>query len=771
MKGFKKEFPALFAGFLVILFFGSTELYAGEGTTTTKEGYLDYVDTRIGTLQWEKEITVSDAESPSGFVYPGVGYPFAMTQWTPQTCIQKKIHISVPVPYWWEDDKIQGFRASHYPNGAVVAEYGAMVVMPMIGQVQDSIDKNGSFFRHESEIAKPHYYSVNLDDYNIHAELTAASQTAFFRFTYPSSEESKVLFRGLFSSCKYEFVPEYNEVTGIIPSSNQWGRGPHGNFPAFFVARFEQPYTRASINNSSEDQAVIQFTTDENEQILLKVATSFISIAHARKNLDYEFPDWDFDKAVSKGAEKWESTLSKIQIDGNKRDKEIFYTALQRCHLLPRSLKESEDLYHSPFDGKTHKGDMFTDYSLWDTFRSLHPLLILLQEEKTSEMIRGLLNIYDQGGWLPKWPNPGYANIMMGTHADSVIADAYIKGIRGFDTEKALEAMLKNANTPGNKGFSGRVGIKAYNRLGFVPITYPESVARTLEFAYDDYCISQYAKALNREDLHKEYLNRSLRYNNVLDPNTGLVRGRLSSGIWAYSKSRKISVWAGGWEKKQPGQSFKDWKTSVEKLRKIYYWNHTLLVPHDVQGLANFMGGEQNLINFLDTFFENNFYYVGDEFSMHAPYMYNYIGAPWKTQKIVREILDYYFSNTPGGLPGNDDCGQLSSWYIFGSIGLYPACPGNPVYMISSPVIDKATIDLENGKNFTIIANNNSAKNIYIQSATLNGKSYNKAWIHHDDIISGSTLILEMGPNPNKEWGAAQDTRPKSISKPTTLNS
>ena len=301
--------------------------------------------------------------------------------------------------------------------------------------------------------------------------------------------------------------------------------------------------------------------------------------------------------------------------------------------------------------------------------------------------------------------------------------------------------MLKNASEKGNRGFSGRVGIEYFNEIGYVPADvfgfYGEPVARTLEFSYDDYCIAQMAKALGKDDYHDEFMKRSKRYINVLDEETGLVRGKKKNGEWLPPFDKTISVWAQG----------------TDHDTEVYYKNHTLLVPHDPAGLADFMGGNENLEAYLDDFFAKDMYYVGDEFSMHAPYMYNYIGTPWKTQKVVRDMLFKYFFNHIGGLPGNDDCGQVSSWYVFGAMGFYPACPGDPVYQICSPVFNRVAINVGDGKTFTVIANNNSRENAYIQSATLNGKPYERCVLEHNDLMAGGELVFEMGPEPNKDWG------------------
>ncbi|MBT8297871.1 MAG: GH92 family glycosyl hydrolase [Maribacter sp.] len=844
--------------------------------------YLGYVDTRVGTAASIADITVTEVEEPMGYVSPIVGNPSALTHWTPQTAKWTERVITVPVPYWYDQEKIQGFRGTRYPNGAVVGDWGPMCIMPMTGNVVIDADTRASKFSHDNEIAKPHYYSVKLDDYDIKAELTAASKTGFFQFTFPESKSSSVVIDGVYVPGHFKVIPEKNEIEGymviaghfrnhfvakfdkefetynvdllpnvvnadLVPNgfkaayfnndklegkpegfenyselNYEWLKAPIDGikddfFSAIFtgtlIARhtgehsFElttEDGTRMYINDQlaidkwqyraagtetykinltkgkkydirieyydgsgstlmqlrcaepvkldpklgpqmalkgADGNAVyVTFATKDQEKVKMKVGTSLIDIAQARANMEEEFPDFDFNKAVGKGADVWEKELNMIQVEGAENDKAIFYTALTKCFVNPRNLNEG-GRYFSPFDLQVHEGQMYTDLSIWDTFRSLHPLWVIVKPQETTDIINGMLNAYQEGGWLPKWPNPWYRSIMMGTHADAVIADAYVKGIRGFDTNLAFEAMLKNANEKGNRGFSGRVGIEHFNEIGYVPADvfgfYGEPVARTLEFSYDDYCIAQMANALGKADFYEEFMQRSKRYINVLDKETGLVRGKKLNGEWLPPFDKSISVWARG----------------TDHDTEVYYKNHTLLVPHDIPGLADFMGGEEKLVDYLDEFFEKDMYYVGDEFSMHAPYMYNSIGKPWRTQKVVRDMLAKYFFNDVGGLPGNDDCGQVSSWYVFGAMGFYPANPSDPIYQLCSPVFNKVQINVGNGKAFTIIANNNSKENVYIQSAILNGSSYQSSQIHHETIMAGGELIFEMGSKPNKKWG------------------
>lgn len=849
---------------------------------------VNYVDTRIGSQVWKGKSTLSGPEEPMGFVYPGVGMPNAMMQLSPQTARTDRCYFS-------SQPEIQGFRASHYPNGAAMSEYGSFTIMPTVGKLGERYHERSSAYSNSKEIARPYYYSVDLDDYGIRAELTGVSGAGCLRFTYPGSDDAHIIIDNARSEYENYFhvIPERNEIEGYVTNAGRVGnQGYTGReFACYFVAKFSKPfdsyalvpepvfadnsrlfadgfkaeffnnpdfegnpvcvrtdrdvdfaweaspapgvdadffsarfsgrlraektgkhifylisddYSRLSVNGEividtkkthrpfadmfsldlkegeacdivveysektrlatlrfaclePESRTAVQlaamaskgsvgsavsvsFKTKEREEVEVRVGTSFIDFNQARKNLESEIGNKSFDRVAGEVKRAWEKEISRITVEASETDKEIFYTAMQRIALTPRNI--TEDGYHySAFNGKTVPGIMYTDYSIWDTFRALHPLLVILTPDKDAEMIAGLLNSYDEGGWMPKWPSPGYSNIMVGTHADAIIADAYVKGIRNFDLDKALEAMMKDATTPGTGLYKARVGIQDYINLGYVPTDrHKESVMRTVEFAYDDFCISRVAEGMGREDLSEILEKRSKNYRNVFDPSTGMVRGRNADGTWRPEYDPAISIWAEG--------SPRDIET--------YYRNISFFAPHDVQGLMDILGGGAELEKRLDYFFDGDFYYVGDEFSMHSPYLYNYAGAPWKTQQTIRRLVRENFTNELGGLPGNDDCGQLSAWYIFSAMGFYPVCPGTLEYQIGSPSFDKVSVKLPDGKVFSIIAHNNSEENVFIQSASLNGKPYNKSRLHHDDIMSGSTLVFEMGPEPNREWGIGE---------------
>ncbi len=728
----------------IILFILAILLIACQSIETKPQKDLTkYVNTLIGTKPWTKTIQLAGPELAEGHTFPGVCPPFAMTEWTAQTC-------TGDIPYWYkEGDKsvIQGFRATHYPSGAVMADYASFTIMPITGRLNTSPELRQSHFNHDTEIALPQYYSVFLDDYKIKTELTATSRSGFFQFTFPHSDESYIILDFFKDAGAFEVNNQKNEISGY--SLNR-GQGSPDNFKGYFVVQFEKNFYSFDKKNDSampntDICSWVKFKTSNDETVRVKIGTSFISVDQARDNLNREIPNWDFNKTINKTKDEWNVELNKILVETeNQKDKTIFYTALYHALLLPRDFSEY-GRYFSPYDGKIHKGVAFTDYSLWDTFRSEHPLLLLLVPDKVNAMITSLLNSYDEAGWIPKWPNPGYSNVMMGSHADAVIADAYIKGVRNYDIEKAYKAMIKNSNKKGTGKYAGRVGIVEYNNLGFVPgDQYGECVARTLEFAYGDYCIAQFAKALGKNNDYEKYIAKSKYYINVLDPETKLIRGKNSDGSWQSANNRMISVWAG----------------QTQKSLDIYKWNHTFLVPHDVTGLIKFFGSQNNFVDKLDTFFTSGYYYVGDEFSMHAPYLYNYGGTPWKTQNLIRDILSFNFDVGPDGLCGNEDCGQMSAWYIFGALGFFPVCPANDSYALTSPIFDKVLFTLPNGKHLNIIAENNSKSNKYIQSVYLNGDELKISSIQHKDIMNGGELKFILGNKPNRNWSSTESESP-----------
>lgn len=719
---------------------------------------IDDVNPMIGTT--------GPTENDYGGMIPGVARPFGMTHWTAMTRENK---ISV-CPYNYKDTTIQGFLGTHQP-AIWMGDYGQFSLMPVSSALQIAAKLP---FQHTDEISTPNYYAVKMNDAGkpLKAELTATTRAGFLRFTFPASAASHIVvtasrsevFRG-----SIQINPQTQEITGYNPDRQSSELGPPlKNFNGYFVIQFSKRFTsfgtweNNDIHRGSKQESghrmggYASFPTTQGEEIKVRIGTSFISIEQARDNLRREIPDWDFDRVKADGRRIWNEALNRITIQGaSKAERVNFYTAMYHTLLFPRQFSEY-GRYYSAFDDRVHNGVSYNDYSLWDTFRAEHPLLLLIQPERVPDMITALLQMYDEGGWMPKWPNPTYTNIMIATHADSVIADAYVKGFRGFDLQKAYAAMYKNAMTPpdgdvGNRwldrapwtAFEGREGLTWYKSLGYVPQDKTdESVSRTLEFAYDDFCVAQIAKAVGKNDVYEMLMKRSRNYKNLYDAEKGFMRPKNADGSWD-----EVS-----------------WNTREERMPGFTEggpWTYLFCEMQDIPGMINLMGGKQNFAARLDEQFAGGHYRHGNEPGHHYTYLYNYVGQPWKTQEQVRQALLANYHNGPDGLSGNDDCGQMSAWYIFSAMGFYPVTPGSTVYALTSPLFQKISIKLQGGPykpgTFTVIARNQAPKNKYIQSATLNGKPLRQPFIQHADIANGSTLVFVMGAQPNKKWGVRDE--------------
>ena len=733
-----------------------------------------YVDPLIGTDIRIVQGKDKNSTEERGQIMPAVGVPHGMTNWVAQTqATEQKCHP----PYYYFQDAIQGFRASHWMNGSCTQDYGSVTIMPLCNKLETDPVKRSSSFDHTKEIATPSYYSVDLNDYGIHAELTGLSRAGIMQFSFeqdgdhyiviePNSDEGVAF---------VEVDPEKKEITGYNPVHRIYqGYGKEAGFSGHFVIQLNEEIadygvwdstTITSGRKSARGQkhavgAWVKLASDKPGKTLVKVATSFTSIDNARKNLACEIPGWDFNEVRQASSDTWNQTLGQIAVKGNNEEKVKFYSALYNAHFLPRTFSDVDGSYPK-FDGggqimKMDHGTYYCDFSQWDTYRAAHPLFSILNPSRNGDMTHSLVLKGQQGGWLPIFPSwNSYTAAMIGDHCIAMIGDAIIKDAPGFDYEEAYMLMRKNAfeanpDSASYRDGKGRRAMESYLKYNYVPLEDQvteafhrrEQVSRTLEYAYDDFVLAQVAKKLGKTDDYKALIKRAENYRNVIDPETGYARGRHADGTWI-----------------EPFDPFASTSFICEGTPYHYTW----YAPQDIAGLIRHMGGKERFINRLDNFFEGNYYWHGNEPGHHIAYLFAYAGEPWKTQKWVHDIINREYFTTPDGLSGNDDAGQMSSWLVFSMVGFYPVCPGMPYYVIGSPSFEESVITLENGKKFTIKAKGASEKNIYIQSATLNGQPYDKSYILHKDIMNGGILSFVMGDTPNKEWASATGSLPPSL--------
>lgn len=737
-----------------------------------QESLQQYVDTHVGTAA---SITKTAGKfgkhtEEYGQTLPAILEPNGMNFWTPQT---QDTEVKCKAPYYYKDSLFQGFRNSHWIVGGCTQDYGSMALMPLSGQLKCQPEDRASHFSHKKEIATPSYYSVELQNYGIQAEMTGRSRSAIFRFTYDKKGEGHLVINP--NSDEGEGFIEIDtlrkEIRGYNPVHRIYqGWGEYAGYNGYFVVSYNKQISgfgtfsgdsifpgQITISKKNRIGAYISFKVNKHEQIVIKAASSFTNPNGVIKNLQQEIPHWNFEKTHQELSAIWEKRLSVIQVESNgTEDKDKFYGALYRASFLPRTFNDVDGSYPSfskgsPIRKVSSDDNYYDDYSMWDTYRALHPLINILTPHKAGNMMQSLVDKYEQGGWLPIFPCwNSYTAAMIGDHAISVIGDAYIKGIKNFDIYKAYEAMRKNAfesplSYDDYKNGMGRRALSSYLKYGYIPLEDTvkeafhknEQVSRTLEYAYDDFVLAQIAKILDKKDDYQTLIRRSTNYKNVIDPLTGYAQGRHADG-----KFLRVNN----------AFNFADFITEGAPCHYTWY------VPHDVYGLMDCMGGKDKYITKLDSMFSENRYWHGNEPCHQTAFMFNYAGQPWKTQQAVRHIMDTEYINAPGGLSGNDDAGQMSAWYIFAAMGFYPVCPGTPVYMLASPSFKRMTINLENGKKFTMIAKNASLENIYIQSVRLNGQTYDKNYFTHQNIVSGGTFEFIMGAEPNKSWGSSEDS-------------
>ena len=734
--------------------------------------YVDLVNPLMGTD--------SDYSLSNGNTYPAIATPWGMNFWTPMTS-----KMGDGWTYKYDENKIRGIKQTHQPS-PWINDYAAFSLMAVTGDLKFQEDERESWFSHKAETVKPYHYSVYLADYDVTAEVTPTERASQFKFTFPDSEESYIMLDAFYKGSMVKIIPEERKIIGYC--RNNSGGVPE-NFHNYFVAEFDKDFEVNHtwgdgwklIENSTNSEgkhvgAIIGFKTKKGEEVHVKVASSFISLEQAQLNLSREIGTDTFEQTKEKAKQAWEKELRKIEIeDPNLDNIKTFYSSLYRVLLFPRKFYEfdenNEVVHYSPYNGKVLPGYMFTDNGFWDTFRAVFPFFNMMYPELNGQIMQGLANTYKESGWLPEWASPGHRDCMIGSNSAPIISDAFLKGAPDMDTELLLEAILKNATVSEGRPVNsvGRAGLDYYNTLGYVPynVGINENAARTLEYAYADFTIAKMAEKLGKIEIAEKYYKKSMNYKKLFDPSTNLMRGKNKEGDF-----------------QSPFNPLK-WGDAFTEGNSLHY---TWSVFHDVQGLIDLMGGKEKFISKLDEVFSmppdfDDSYYGftiheiremqianmgnyahGNQPVQHMIYLYNFANAPYKAQARVREVLTKLYSATPDGYCGDEDNGQTSAWYVFSSLGFYPVTPGVDQYVIGSPLFKKAIIHLENGNTFNINSDDNSESNLYIQSATLNGASYNNTFLNFDVIQNGGELQFKLGNTPNKNWGAKPNNVPYSLS-------
>jgi predicted alpha-1,2-mannosidase len=715
------------------------------GLSLSGQTILQYVNPLIGTAPATTESAKRHGAGTEekGQTYPATGRPFGMTQWTPETRTTEEKCIS---PYYYNDKYITGFRGSHWMSGSCTQDYGSATLMPFTTGKADTLTKPPvSRYNHRNETSSPAYYKVILDNYDISAELTGSVRSGILRFSFPGKNSSFILIRmnSDRKTGKIWIDKQNNEIVGFNPVYRLYqGRGQSAGFSGYFVIKFDKPFELITQLQNNQQMAV----NFGNEKILnVKVGTSFTSLVAARNNLEKEIPGWDFDNLRKASEDNWIQTLGKVRMrGGSPEDLTKFYTALYHCYQLPRVASDIDGSYQGfAQDTLIHKAegfDYYDDFSMWDTYRALHPLMTILEPKKTLDMVKSLVLKAQQGGWMPIFPAWGsYTAAMIGDHVSTMISDAYLKGITAFDAETAYKYMRQNAfdspSVADYKDGKGRRALISYLKYGYIPLEDSvwdafhryEQVSRTLEYAFDDYALSRYANALGKTEDYNILVKRSENWKNVFDTRTGYARGRYADGKWIepfdpYTKARFVCE----------GTPFQ--------------W--TWYVPHDIPGLTKSMGGPDPFLARLNEFFDKGYYWHGNEPDHQAAYIFAMAGEPEKTQEWVTRIVNEEYDTGPGGLSGNEDAGQMSAWLVFSMMGFYPVCPGSNQYVITTPVFDEVKVFLPDGKFFLISSINRENKNKYIRVITKNGAVFKNWFITHEEITKGGKFTLQLSPKP-----------------------
>lgn len=729
---------------------------------------VDYVNPLTGTL--------SKFELSTGNNYPVIARPWGMNFWSPQTG-----NMGDGWMYTYTADKIKGFKQTHQPS-PWMNDYGQFSIMPITDKVTFDQDKRASWFSHKAEIAKPYYYRVYLADHDVTTEITPTSRAAMFRFTFPENDKSYVVIDAFDKGSYVKIIPEENKIIGYTTKNSG---GVPANFKNYFVIVFDKPFTYKAVVGDGEIRkneyeaeenhagAIIGFATKKDEIVHARVASSFISYEQAELNLK-ELGSDTFDQLAQKGRDEWNDVLNKIVVEDDNIDNlRTFYSCLYRSVQFPRSFYEinaaGEIVHYSPFNGEVLPGYMFTDTGFWDTFRCLFPFLNLVYPSMNEKIQQGLVNAYKESGFLPEWGSPGHRNIMIGQNSASVVSDAFIKGLKGYDAETLWKAVTEGANSHLTNTASGRVGYNHYNKYGYVPnnVGVGQNAARTLEYAYNDWAIYKFGQALNKSESELEqYKKHALNYKNIFHPKNKLMSGRDDKGVF------------------NPTFKPEDWSRDFCEGNS---WHWSFCVFHDPKGLIELMGGEKEFNVMMDSVFimpshlglksrgvihemremqvmDMGQYAHGNQPIQHMVYMYNWSGEPWKAQYWAREIMEKLYNPNADAYCGDEDNGQTSAWYVFSSMGFYTVCPGTNEYILGSPLFKSIKVNLENGKTISIKSVNNKKENRYVKSVKLNGKNYSKNYFTHEDLTKGATIVFDMSAEPNKNRGIQESDVPYSFS-------
>lgn len=752
------------------LLFGALLVFVQAGVRAATDP-VDYVSTLVGTH--------SSYKLSTGNTYPAIALPWGMNFWTPQTG-----KMGDGWAYTYDADRIRGFKETHQPS-PWINDYGQVALMPVTGAPVFDEDKRASWFSHKAETATPYYYKVYLADHDVTTEITPTERAAYFRFTFPDSEHSYVVVDGFDQGSYMKVIPSENKIVGYTTKNSG---GVPENFKNYFVMEFSKPFTyTATVSDSTIDTsklevktdhagAIVGFATRRGEQVLVRVASSFISPEQAEANLK-ELGQRSFEEVKQAGRQRWNEVLGRIEVkDDNLDNLRTFYSCLYRSVLFPRSFYEigadGKPVHYSPYNGQVLPGYMFTDTGFWDTFRCLFPLLNLLYPSVNEKIQAGLVCAYNESGFLPEWASPGHRGCMVGNNSASVVADAYLKGLRGYDVETLWKAVVHGANSVHpTVSSTGRLGYEYYNKLGYVPydVKINESAARTLEYAYDDWCIYQLGLKLGKSKKElKPFARRALNYRNLFDKTYKLMRGRNQDG--SFQSPFNPLKW---------GDAFTEGNS----------WHYTWSVFHDPQGLIDLMGGREMFCHMLDSVFSvppvfDESYYGqviheiremqimnmgnyahGNQPVQHMIYLYDYAGEPWKAQYWLRQVMDRMYNAQPDGYCGDEDNGQTSAWYVFSALGFYPVCPGTDQYVLGAPLFKQAVLHLENGKTVTIDAPANSKDNFYVGRLTVDGKDYQKNYLTHSQLLDGAQINFDMVAQPNKQRATAPEDAPYSYSR------